>query len=297
MKWWKSLQRLVHEPPPEFLFEFSDLGIAWARPAGSLTPAFEGLPEGALVPSPVSNNLVDPVAVESALFRITGPAPQRRRRTAAVLLPDYAARIVVLDFENLPANAQEQESLIRFRVKKSVALDVDSAILRYFPQTNPRSGYDVVVVIAAPEVLAPYEALFRNCNLHAGFITISCLTALELVQEPAGSMALLARLAGRTLSLMVLQETRLKFVRCIELGERSVDEILGVVSPTAAYAEDELHAHLDSILLCGFSDLYENVERRLKTELTAQVAPLRARFGAPSAADAGVYGYLEALTA
>jgi len=42
-----------------------------------------------------------------------------KRRGAAVILPDYAARVTVLDFDSLPSIEDEQLSLVRFRVQEN----------------------------------------------------------------------------------------------------------------------------------------------------------------------------------
>ena len=52
-----------------------------------------------------------------------------------MILPDYAARVTVLDFDAFPSVAEEQASLVRFRVKKTIPFDIDSAAVSYFPQT------------------------------------------------------------------------------------------------------------------------------------------------------------------
>ena len=53
-----------------------------------------------------------------------------------MILPDYAARVTVLDFDSFPTIAEEQASpRARFRVKKTIPFDIDSAAVSYFPQT------------------------------------------------------------------------------------------------------------------------------------------------------------------
>ena len=41
---------------------------------------------------------------------------EKKRREAALILPDYCARVAVLDFDSFPADPKEQLSLVRFRL-------------------------------------------------------------------------------------------------------------------------------------------------------------------------------------
>ena len=54
-----------------------------------------------------------------------------------LILPDYCARVAVLDFDTFPSDPAEQLALVRFRIKKSVPFDVDSAIVSYVEQPRP----------------------------------------------------------------------------------------------------------------------------------------------------------------
>src|SRR5207244_3377183 len=71
-----------------------------------------------------------------------------KRREAALILPDYCARVAVLDFDSFPADPKEQLSLVRFRLKKSVPFDVDSAAVGYWAQPAAGGKQDVVAAVA-----------------------------------------------------------------------------------------------------------------------------------------------------
>jgi type IV pilus assembly protein PilM len=301
MSVWESISRLVKDPPPAHVFELSEAGVAHAS---GTDMDFEPLPEGALEVSPVENNLreielIMPVLGAAAAAK-PGASRSAKRRTAAVLLPDACARISVLDFDSFPAVPAEQASLVRFRVKKTIPFDVDSAAVGYYvqPGGDKKSKTDVVAVTIAHEVLARYEALFRNAGFHAGDVTISGLAMLNLYKGPESAM--LAKLAGRTLTVMVVASGKLKLFRCLTLeqtaeqtpeqtGEQtSEEEIRSVLYPTFAYAEDELRAPIQRVILCGFPAPLEN--------LPCESEPLRGRFGAAGPFNAGLLGYLEAST-
>ena len=82
----------------------------------------------------------------------------------------------VLDFDAFPSSPEEQLSLIRFRLKKTLPFDIDSAAVSYFAQPAEKGvTIEVVAVIVALEIIARYEALFRAMNFHAGEVTTSAL--------------------------------------------------------------------------------------------------------------------------
>ena len=70
------------------------------------------------------------------------------------MLPDAAVRVMLLDFEALPAKHDEAEGVIRFRLKKSLPFDVDKAKVSYHVQ--PSNGG--VRVIAAVALLISFVA-------------------------------------------------------------------------------------------------------------------------------------------
>ncbi len=277
----KQITRLVKDPSPAHIFELSQAGIAFARHGET---GFQTLEPGVLTPSPLADNIVRPEVVASAISRIA-PPNGAKRRPAAVILPDYAARVSLLDFDSFPATAEEQAALVRFRVKKTIPFEIDSAAVSYWAQPPSKGSkkVDVVAVTVALEILARYEAVFRTANLHPGEITTSGLAALNLYREDG--VAVIAKMSGNVLTVMAVADGRLKLFRCLTVEEGNNEEILAVLHPTFAYIEDELGQKPEKLLLCGFAKPPEGLQ--LPTE------PLRSRLGAPSAYNAGLLGYLE----
>jgi type IV pilus assembly protein PilM len=292
----ESITRLVKDPPPAHVFELSEAGVAHASGAET---GFEPLPAGALEVSPVEDNLRHVELILPVLGQVSGPKAgstrNSKRRTAAVLLPDACARVSVLDFDAFPTVPAEQLSLVRFRVKKTIPFDIESAAVGYYvqPGGDKKAKTDVVAVTIAHEVLARYEALFRNAGFHAGDVMVSGLAVLNLYKGQEAAM--LAKLAGKTLTVMVVAAGKLRLFRCVTLetagenvGEEAEEEIRSVLFPTFAYAEDELGSPIRRVILCGFPAPLEN--------LPCESEPLRGRFGAPGPFNAGLLGYLEATT-
>ena len=284
MALWKQITRLVKDPPPDHIFELSEAGIAYARNGETGFQIFE---PGVLAVSPVADNLLRPEAVMSALAQIA-PPNGNKRRPATVILPDYATRVSLLDFDSFPSSPEEQLPLVRFRVKKTIPFDIDSAAVSYWAQpASTKAGakkIEVVAVTVAMEILARYEAIFRNANLYPGEVTTSGLAALNLYN--GGGVAVIAKLTGNVLTVMAVDDGQLKLFRCLTIEEGSDEEILAVLNPTFAYIEDELGQKPEKLLLCGFAKPIEG--------LNVEMEPLRSRLGAANAYNAGLLGYLEA---
>jgi len=289
-----SLANLLKDPPPTYAFELSEAGIAFARVNEPKHANFLPFDAGVLLVSPVHDNIHQPQAVLDRLRMIAPPNGHRRRR-AALILPDYCARIAVLDFDAFPTDAAEQLALIRFRLKKSVPFDIDSAIVSYSAQSRRRDSQkiEVLAAVMAAEVVGQYEAPFRTMGFHPGLVTTSSLAALNLVQPEHISM--LVKLNGRILSVLVMDSSTLKLARSVELDDGRPEEIESVLHPTVAYVEDELKAKPRRIWLCGFGDETLGYAERWKAEWGVDVEPLRARFGTPGPNNAGLLGYLESV--
>jgi type IV pilus assembly protein PilM len=285
MALWNQIARLVTDPPPNHLFEVSEAGIAFAH--GKET-SFQALEPGTVVVSPVEDNLLRADAVAAVITRMA-PAggSARRRKPAAVILPDYAARVTVLDFDSFPSSLEEQNSLVRFRVKKTIPFDIDSAAVSHHVQPHPASKkVDVIAVTVALEVIARYEALFRSSGFQPGVVTTSALAALSLYRGEG--VAVLAKVSGRALTVSVISSNIVKLFRCVALEEANEEEILGVLHPTFAYVEDELGSPVKRLITCG-------IPHEILGRLGCEVEPLRSRFGTPGPYNAGLLGYLESV--
>jgi type IV pilus assembly protein PilM len=285
MSFWSSLTHIASDPPPSHVFEVSEAGIAFSR-YGEI--GFQPFEPGTLAVTPLQDNVLQPDAVMAAIERIAPPNGSKKRRPAAIILPDHAARVSLLDFDSFPAAPEEQSALVRFRVKKTIPFEIDSAAIRYWAQpaskTNGGKKTDVVAVTVALEILARYEALFRNANFHPGEVTTSALAALSLYRE--NEAAVIAKLAGSVLTVMVLSDGRLRLFRCVEIDPYNNDDILGVLYPSFAYAEDELGQPVRKLLLCGFE--------RAPVGINVEIGTLQSRAGTAGAFNAGLLGYLEA---
>jgi type IV pilus assembly protein PilM len=289
-----SLGGLLKDPPPVYAFELSEAGVAAAELGRSPRLSFVPLDKDVLSVSPFRDNVLRPEALLAQIRALAPGDAGRKRRRAALILPDYAVRVTVLDFDSFPEDPREQVSLVRFRMKRSVPFEVDSAALSFYPQKDGGSGgsVEVAVAIAPLEVVARYEAPFRLAGFQVGLVTTSLLAASALA--PPVGLKVLAKRTGRILSLAVLSGGLLRLIRTMEMAEFTGAEVSGYVHPTLAYVEDQFAAVPDVLLLCGFEDM-PTLGQWLESEHRIRVANLTSSLGAPGECNAGLLGYLESL--
>ena len=288
-----KLKSVLLDPPPAMAFEISEAGIAAARIGSHTELDFQPLKPGTLSVSPLQENVLDPDEFVLAVRSLAGAQASRKRKDVAIILPDYSARTAVLDFDQFPTDTKEQNSLIRFRVKRSVPFDVDSAAMSYWVQSGEKGRVDVVVVIAPLEIVSRYEAPFRTAGMNPGLVTMSSLAALELT--PESGLSVMAKLSGRVLTVLVRDRHVLKLARCLELPSSELEDIAGVLIPTFVYIEDNLGRRAEKLILCGFGAGTDEAAGRFAAELDVEVEPLRSPLGVPGENNAGLLGYLRSI--
>ena len=289
----ERLKSLLQEPPPAMAFEITEAGITAARIGARAEMSFQPLKPGTLSVSPLKENVNDPDDFSQAVRALVPPQAGRKRKDVALILPDFSTRISVLDFDSFPSDSKEQSSLIRFRLKRSVPFDVESAAMSYWPQSNGHKQVEVVSVIAPIEIVARYEAPFRSMGMNPGLVTTSSLAALELA--PEGGLTVVAKISGHVLSVLVRDKGAVRLVRCIELPSTDLDDVSAVLLPTFVYVEDNLGGRAERLLLCGFGQRTDEAQRRFQEELGVEVEPMRSPLGTPGENDAGLLGYLRSI--
>jgi type IV pilus assembly protein PilM len=281
MSLFDSLMPLLQDPPPSMVFELSEAGVAVARLGPKTELDFRPLKAGVLALSPLKDNVMMPDELSLAVREMAPRNGKNKRRDVALILPDYSVRVAV----------KEQIALIRFRVRKSVPFDVESAAISYYAQPGEGKKFDVVVVMAPLEVISRYEAPFRAAGLNPGLVTTSALAALNLVE--AGGITVVAKVSGGVLTVMVLEQGRLKLVRCLEVHADDIAEIGADLYPTFIYVEDNFGAKAERLLLCGFGERMEVARSQFHGELGVEVEPVRSPLTTPGENDAGLLGYLK----
>jgi type IV pilus assembly protein PilM len=309
----ESLQRLLAEPPPDQVFEITERSLAVVSPKEPGKGVLEMLPERGLTPSPSAPNISSADEYREVLRRLAGTA-HTRRSTAALVIPDYAVRMTILDFQEFPPGEPERDALLRFRLRKSVPFHIEEAQVSYSAQVAEPGRLELLAVAIARPILSEYEEIFTAAGFRVGLVTPSSLAALPLIARSAaelpggrnaGGLTLAAKLAGSVITVLLLQGEKVRVVRCLNLAsgagvpvhETEVESILNLMQQTAAFAEDQIGVSVNQVMLCGFGVQTEELARTMQEELQVACYPVRSRFGVPTPEDAGLLGLLEQYAA
>ena len=303
MSFLEQLQRWVKEPPPDYLFELTERAVAWVQTQQPTQPRVQLLPEKVLEVSPSTVNLTRTDAFR-ALLPKPGNGGGQGRAKAALVIPDYATRMAVLDFEEFSGDEDQRLALVRFRLRKSVPFPVDEAQISCSVQVSDaaQSRVEVLAVAIARPILDEYEEVLRALGFQVGLVVPSSLAAVILCPRSAEGFTLFARAAGMILSLVLLEQNHIRLVRCIDLSSESqVEEGIATVTTllqqTLAYAEDELGQRVRSLVLTGFGGHANSIGSMFRDEFGLNWQPLESRFGALSQDNAGLLGLLEQYAA
>jgi type IV pilus assembly protein PilM len=292
MKLLRSISALLNDPPPVYAFEVSEAGIAAAYIPSLPAIDFQPLPPETISVSPLHDNVLLPDAFASAVAAAV--KPNGKRRDAAVILPDNCARISVLDFDGFPADTKDQLPLVKFRLRKSVPFDVESAAVSYWPQHGEGKRVDVIAAVAPLEIVARYEAPFRAAGLVPGYVTTSSLAVLRLVDDK--QLTVIAKLSKNVMAILVVENGALKLIRTLERGEHaSLEDLSADLFPTFVYVEDQMSKKAERLLLCGFGTHTAEAQAHFERELEIAVEPLQSHFGTPGESNAGLLGYLQGV--
>lgn len=316
-----KVQQWIADPPPDHLFEITETSIASGSPRTPAQCKQDVLTERGLTASPSAPNVLKPHLYRDALRRLS-PANGGKRAATALVIPDYAVRMALLDFQEFPSGEAERAALIRFRLRKSVPFHIDEAQLSYSIQQAEAKRLDVLAVAIARPILEEYEALFTDAGYRVGMVTPSCLATLRLCESSGAGLSLLVKAAGSQVSAVLFEGGRVHLVRCLDLTgndsagsdapasdvpasdvsddeendvkrEAEADLIMPLLQQTLAYAEDQLGTAVSRLLLCGFGPETELVGRMAEKEFGVAYAAVRSKFGIAAQENAGLLGLLE----
>ncbi len=211
------------------------------------------LSPGNVVPDLIESNLRHRNVVSESI-RETLAAVGGRSHDVIAVLPDAAVRVVLLDFETLPAKRDEAEGVVRFRLKKSLPFDVDKAKVSYHGQSST-SGVKVVAAVALTSVVEEYESAFRDAGYSPGIVMPSMLAAIGAAE--ADKPSLVVKVDARTTSIAILDKQQLLLFRTLEntrgvtiTGEQLAEEVY----PSVVFFQDTYNLNIEKIFVAGLSE-------------------------------------------
>ena len=214
------------------------------------------LAEGVIAPGLTSPNILNAEALRTALNGALG-AVAGKSRDVIVVLPDVAIRLMLLDFEALPAKHDEIAPVIRFRLKKSLPFDVDHATLSY-SVSRVNGAIRAVAAVSPREVIEEYEKAFRDIGYEPGVVLPSSLAALGLVDGERPTLVL--KVDPMNITITAVEHQELRLVRTLENpqgGAFSAADLSEAVLPSIVFFEDTFAAHIEKIFVGGLAPIAE----------------------------------------
>lgn len=236
------------------------------------------LPPGAVAPSLTGRNVVDPAAVGEALRSACERAGHRPRR-AALVIPDLAARLSLLRFDQIPARREDLDQLVRWQVKKSSPFPIEDACVTHAPGVRTGEGGELIVVSARRETIREYESVCEAAGIHPGLVDLSTVSLVNLYLaggEARSGDWLVVHVRPEYTSIAILRDGNLIFFR--SRAEDDEDALADVVHQTAMYYQDRLGGQgLTRVFAGGWSrtgDAVALVRRELESRLGNVVEPI-----------------------
>jgi type IV pilus assembly protein PilM len=252
------------------------------------------LPMGALAPGFSGANVQDSAALESAIRGALADAGARGNDLALVL-PDAAVRVMLLDFDTLPQKQGDASPLVRFRLKKLLPFDSDRAAVSYQVQRGPAgSPVHVIAAVADQDVLAEYESAVRAAGFTPGIVLPSILAMLGAVDSSAPTLVLKAE--SGTTAVAIVDQDEIRVLRTLETltpASAAPQRLAEDIYPSLVYFQDTYGAQVSRMVLGGTgasNELRAALEQQ--TGLKAMELTGAGSIPSPRTAFAGVYGAL-----
>ena len=235
---------------PRLACEITSAGVVAGRPGRGGTGDclfLCSLAAGVLAAGLQTPNFSDRAAVAGALRQALDEISVKESQIT-VVIPDAAVRVLLLDFDLLPAKAAEALPIIRFRLRKLVPFEVEDAAVSYQIMPGKPGLVRVIVAVSPAAVLAEYESAVREAGYEPGVVLPSTLAALAAVssEEPA----LVINRNGSSVTTAITRQNELLLHRTLELTEKewspeenslhSAEELQQSVTVAVAYFEDTL---------------------------------------------------------
>ena len=260
---------------PRLAIEIMPYGVLAAAPgdvaiegeAQDVITAYVPLRVGVATPGLKAANLPDratvSAAIRQALEQVTAGRKGNRSRQVTVIVPDASVRVLLLDFDSLPAKAADVIPILRFRLKKLVPFEVEDAAVTYqvMQRSSQSTGENLVrtaVAVMPSAIRTEYEDAVREAGFEPGAFLSSSLASLAAL--PHDRACLLVNRNANSVTTAIARESELLLFRTLDFAESSVDpiaeslaieELQSAVSVSIAYYEDTLSQPLPHIFSVG----------------------------------------------
>ena len=154
-----------------------------------------------------------------------------KEKQTTVVLPDAAVRVLLLEFDQLPAKSAEALAVVRFRLKKLLPFDADEAVVSYQVMAQTRDLVKVLAVAIPKDVLAEYEGMVRSAGFEPGAVLPSTLAACGGLAEREGA-TLVVNAGAQSVTTAIVQGGVLLLHRTVDLAlDEAAAEEMRQMSP------------------------------------------------------------------
>ena len=243
---------------PRLAVEIRPEGVVAARAedadAQLTAVSFSEWPDGTVVPGLKHGNISTRQHVVAAVKRALEAVALKERQTTLVL-PDAAMRVLLLDFDALPAKAAEALPVVRFRLKKLLPFDEADSVVSYQIMSSERGLIRVLAVAVPKDVLAEYEALVREAGFEPGAVLPSTLAACAGLPEE-NTATLLVNAGDTGVTTAIVRDGVLLLHRTVDLAAEGLQElpepepmplVMEIPATLLAHPEDDPHIALPLI--------------------------------------------------
>ncbi len=230
------------------------------------------LPSGMVTENYSTPNISDMKGLANALRACLVNAPARPAR-AALSLPDGVFRVLTLEFDQLPSKAADRERLIRWRLEKAAAFDIDDTVLRYELLRQQVRGFTVLACLIKRPVLAQYESALAGLGLEPWIVGLSSFHLLNFYSPliaKKSSVSCLAHFSDDSFTTIMTEGGGARFYRYKEVKRGNADEIKARFTREI---EDSLHfyTHRDRAQTSDVTGLYLTGESAPPHELAEEL--------------------------
>ena len=230
------------------------------------------LPPNIFAGSLSEKNITDHQALADNLKSLMGRVGIKGHEIG-VVIPDDAARISFITAETLPGSYEEKAAFIRWKLKKTVPFEVDTAQIAFNVMgtrlAGDNKGTDMMVTLSPRTVIEEYEKLLDTMGFEAGYIIPSSLAALNLVTVPNEDFLFL-KIAPGCIATTIFQKGRPEFYR--KVAEMP---LFDAIYPTLMYYQDKLGGSgLSGVTVCGYEADTRSEMSELQSKLNVPVQKL-----------------------
>jgi hypothetical protein len=237
------------------------------------------LPAGALAPSANKSNVTDSAALRRTVAEVRARIGNVGGKLG-LLIPDVAARVALLQFETLPEDHGEAETLVLWRMREFLPYAPEEARLSYQVLAKQTGAVEVLAVAVRGSVLAEYEAAMEGINGGPALVLPASVALLPLLPEEAGGQLLLHLCPG-ALTAVVVASNHMRYWRTRSLEDdplHNQEEVAREATRVLATCQDNLDVQVQNVWYCARPQQPPEVDAALANALGRELCPLPANF-------------------